>query len=176
MHETHEVSPTSQTYKDAKHTKHHEDQKQIRVISVLFGRRSRESLTSLSSCFLNVVQHFMDRFDRIGLLDGLVLAEPQDPRKANGHAGLMSRRFLNRLECDLENQLRLHTADRTERLDSIRPNETIDDPDLSVGQSRVSFCKRHKLAVAPDGKRVIGKKVRSFAAAFLRVDEDDVDG
>src|SRR3954465_13598178 len=88
--------------------------------------------------------------------------------------GPVPRRFLNALEGELENQLRLDVVHRAEFLDGVAPDKAVDFGDLFVAQSGVRLCKRDELAVGPDAERVIGEEACPPPIAGLSVNQDAV--
>src|SRR5438874_13531154 len=102
----------------------------------------------------------LQMLERVGLRCGLVGAPAQDARKAHGDAALVARRRLDRLERQLEDQLRLDPAYRAEALERVCAHPCVDVANLGVGQSRVRLRKWNELAAAPYRERVVGVERR----------------
>src|SRR5438552_3245651 len=113
--------------------------------------------------------------DRVGVANGLVLADAKHAREAHRDSRLVAFGALDALESQLEDELRLHDAHRTEALDRALADERVDLADLLVGETRIRLRERHQLVAIPQAERVVGEEARALAVARLRVDEDGIE-
>src|SRR5206468_1698512 len=93
-----------------------------------------------------------------------------DPRKAHGEAGLVARARMDRVEGHFEDQALLDLAHRTETLDRVPADPSVEPFQLLVGEAEIGFAHRKQLILfCPAAERVIAVVARSFSRAALGV-------
>ena len=88
----------------------------------------------------------------------------------------MTGRRLDRLERKFEHEFRFDGPDRPKFLERVIAHKAVHLSDLGIGQAGICLCKGNELVTVPDAECVVGEKIRAFARAFLRVDQDTIDG
>src|SRR5436190_11512740 len=137
---------------------------------------------------------------RVGLVQWLVVADPQHAREANGDAALVARAAIDSLEAQLEHEARPDAAHGAELLERRRPDDAVDDLELRAGEAGVrlgegdelkrAFARRLAPADGVDGglrlggvdrpavpnrEGVVGVDARAPAVTRLRVEKHAVD-
>jgi hypothetical protein len=119
-------------------------------------------------------------FQRRRISRWLVPADPADPRKAHGHAGLVPGRALQALEGDLQHQPVVrpgpHGADRTKPLDGVVTYERIELLQLGVSEAEIGLADRGQRPVRrPDAEGEVGVEAGALAVSTLGIHQHGVD-
>src|SRR5271169_1878862 len=103
-------------------------------------------------------QQRLERVERVGFRDRLVVAPAQHAGKADGDAALVALARRDALEAKLEHLRRCEASNRTEGLERGAADDRVHLADFLVRQARIGLGERHQLARAgllaraPDGE------------------------
>src|SRR5437867_12588960 len=109
------------------------------------------------------VIEFFDGFTRVDLGKRLIVAEPDDPRKAQCVAAVMAVAFLNPIKGDLENDVGFHDAEAAVILDGVLIEKLGHILDLAIRQAEVSIDDIQQPPVVEERERVTEKHISAPA-------------
>src|SRR5213594_3637787 len=122
------------------------------------------------------VIEFFDGFTRVDFGKRLIVADPDDPRKAQCVAAVMAVAFLNPIEGDLENDIGFHNAEAAVILDGVLLEKLGHILDLAIRQAGVGLADIQQSPVVVDCERVIGEHISAPAVPKFHGSDNYVEG
>jgi len=122
------------------------------------------------------IENFADAGEGVDFSDGLVWAEADDAREAQGEAAVVAVGALNIVEGDLEDDGGFDVALEAAVFGGVLEKILSEFTDLDIREAGVGFANVDETTVVSHGEGVIGEQTAALAVAVFGDGDDDVEG